>query len=90
MVKYIKSKIISGQKYIYKYVHKNQLDGDEGLVDFKNKIIYISKDCDDMKLAVYHEDLHALLQERGICDLDLHFEHVIIEAVCAYIKDHCK
>jgi Zn-dependent peptidase ImmA (M78 family) len=83
---------LKGIEYTIIYVADDDpsLEGDWGSCSVDDKIIRINKKAKGKELfkTLVHEELHALLHEGGIRDLDKHFEHVIIEVICDYITDN--
>lgn len=80
---------IKGAKWLMKYVDPKgpELDGDEGKCDYQNKVIYLSKTPEiDAKTVYWHEYLHAYFWECGIRDMDVAFEHVLIENLTDLIE----
>ncbi len=71
----------------YKVIRTRFINDDEedGFCDVENKEIVLGKDAKPNILI--HEELHAVLHEHGVRDLDIHFEHVIIRAMEWYIEE---
>lgn len=75
--------------YVYKYLWLDDRfnEDDHGVTNIKKKCIALKKEetLEEFRKTVIHEDIHAVLYEGGIRDLDGHFEHCIIECVTEYI-----
>lgn len=88
-----KTLLIKGSKWLLKYVDGDglELEGDNGKVDYKNKVIYLSKTPDCAPKNVYwHEYLHAYFWECGIRDLSSNFEHVLVENLADLLEKESK
>ena len=84
---------IKGSKWQVRYIDPNgpELEGDNGKVDYKNKVIYLSKTPDHNAKNVYwHEYLHAYFWECGVRDLSSNFEHVLVENLADLLEQVAK
>jgi hypothetical protein len=90
-IKREKKRMVGGYEYklVYCGVDDPRLHGDDGVIDLKEKLIYLNLNPteDTLERNIEHECGHALLDAYGIRDLDEHFEHVIIEMLVDYITE---